>query len=132
MVDQFRDTAYMCIGRAVFFGSLAIFCTMVGCAFNPVIAFRAGAFLTLFMSATLLFKSHHAAVQNPKSTEVWLYLDKSNRPVDPASMRVFASVMRTVYGQFSWYSFIAATGFFALSLGFQAMGFSATLHYQSS
>jgi hypothetical protein len=116
----------MCIGRAVFFATLAIFCTMVGCAFNPVLAFRAGAIFTLFLAAVLHAKSRYAYQQAPKRTEIWLYLDEAHKPKDSASIHQFATVISSVYNQFATYAFYVATGLFAVSLGFSAMGFGGT------
>ena len=81
-MDEIRRVAVGCIGRAVMFGSLAIGCVMVGFSFNPVSAFRSGAFLTLTMALALMWKAMTAAGKNPKHTEVWLYLDEKSRPAD--------------------------------------------------
>ncbi|PAQ02376.1 hypothetical protein LRP31_05025 [Mesorhizobium mediterraneum] len=56
-MDEIRRVAVGCIGRAVMFGSLAIGCVMIGFSFNPVSAFRAGAFLTLTMVLALMWKA---------------------------------------------------------------------------
>ncbi|EHK57258.1 hypothetical protein [Allomesorhizobium alhagi] len=124
-MDKIREVAVFCIGRAVMFGSLAITCVMVGFSFNPVSAFRAGAVLTLLMAAILIWKAYAAARQNPKSTEVWVYLDDKARPANEHSRFVFATVMRDVYARFGQASLAVACLFFAISVVFVMFGFKA-------
>jgi len=114
-VEVIRNVAVMCIARAVSFGALAIICVMVAFAFSPPASFRTGAFLTLIMAVVLLMKAQYALYQQPRHTEVWLYLDEHNRPRDAEASRRFASVMREVYGRFALVTFAAACGFFAIS-----------------
>lgn len=111
-----------CVGRAVFFGSLAIGCVMVGFSFNPVSAFRTGAVLTLLMSGVLLWKAMAARSQNPKRTELWLYLDEKARPPEAQAQFVVATVMRDVYGRFAQVALGVAFGFFLLSFVLVAFG----------
>ena len=122
---KIREVAVFCVGRAVMFGSLAITCVMVGFSFNPVSAFRSGAVLTLIMAAILIWKAYAATGQNPKSTEVWIYLDKQARPNDAHARFVFATVMRDVYGRFGQASLAVACAFFAISMVFGMFGFEA-------
>jgi len=124
-MEKIREVAVFCIGRAVMFGSLAITCVMVGFSFNPVSAFRAGAVLTLLMAAILIWKAYAAARQNPKSTEVWVYLDDKARPANEHSRFVFATVMRDVYARFGQASLAVACLFFAISVVFVMFGFKA-------
>ncbi|MFZ1774170.1 MAG: hypothetical protein WAT78_09455 [Rhizobiaceae bacterium] len=126
-MNVIRETALQCVGRAVFFGSLAICCTMVGFAFSPVAAFRVGAVFTLIMAAILLWKSRDAAQRPPKTTEVWLYLDEKTRPVDPAGIFGFRIIMRDIYAMFAWYALMAAMGMFAASLALTLMGFKVSM-----
>jgi preprotein translocase subunit SecG len=115
-MDEIRRVAVECVGRAVMFGSLAIGCVMVGFSFNPVSAFRSGAFLTLMMALVLMWKAMTASTKDPRRTEIWLYLDEKSRPIDDSARRVFGSVMRDVYGVFARLALSVAVGFFVLSL----------------
>lgn len=121
-MDEIRRIAVGCIGRAVMFGSLAIGCVMLGFSFNPVSAFRSGALLTLLMALILMWKAMTASARNPRHTEVWLYLDRKSRPADDPSRRVFATVMRDVYGLYARIAFGVAVGFFVLSLVLMLFG----------
>lgn len=126
-MDEIRRVALQCVGRAVMFGSLAMGCVMIGFSFNPVSAFRAGAFLALIMAAVLMWKALTAGTKNPKHTEVWLYLDEKSRPVDAAAQRVFATVMREVYVLYAWIALGTAVGLFAVSFVFMLFGLKAHL-----
>jgi len=121
-MDEIRRVAFACVGRAVMFGSLAIGCVMIGFSFNPVSAFRSGAFLTLIMALVLMWKAMTAGTKNPKHTEVWLYLDEKSRPVDVPAQRVFGTVMRDIYGLYARIALGVAAGFFLLSFVLMLFG----------
>ena len=124
-MHEIRRVALQCVGRAVMFGSLAIGCVMVGFSFNPVSAFRSGAFLALIMAALLIWKALTAGTKNPRRTEVWLYLDEKSRPIDAAAQTVFRTVMCEVYVLYARISLGMAIGLFALSLVFMLLGLKA-------
>jgi hypothetical protein len=121
-MDEIRRVAFACVGSAVMFGTLAIGCVMIGFSFNPVSAFRSGAFLTLIMALALMWKAMTAGTKNPKHTEVWLYLDEKSRPVDVPAQRVFGTVMRDIYGLYARIALGVAAGFFLLSFVLMLFG----------
>ncbi|PDQ17924.1 hypothetical protein CN311_27440 [Mesorhizobium sanjuanii] len=121
-MDEIRRVAVECIGRAVMFGSLAIGCVMIGFSFNPVSAFRSGAFLTLTMALALMWKAMTAGIKNPKHTEVWLYLDEKSRPADGSARRVFGTVLSDVYKLYARIALGVAVGFFLVSLVLMLFG----------
>ena len=126
-MEKIREITMQCVGRAVMFGTLAIFCVMLGLSFDPAAAFRAGAIMALAMSGILLFKAMNAARTNPKRTEVWLYLDERSRPSEADAKFVFAIVMRDVYARFARASLGAAVAMFAVSLGLTLAGVEGTM-----
>lgn len=126
-MERARQVAFFCVGRAVMFGWLAIACVMFSFAFSPVAAFRAGAVLALVMSAILVFKAIAAARQNPRHTEVWIYLDEKTRPMNDQARVVFSDMMREIYGRYARGVFIISCIFYAVSLAFVVMGFDITL-----
>lgn len=121
-MERVQAIAWMCIGRAVMFGSLAIFCMMVSFSFNPPAALRIGAVLTLAMAAILLVKAHYALRQRPNHTEVWLHLDDSSRPTTDETRRDYARTLRDVYLRFAAGSFAVACAMFAVSVALVAAG----------
>jgi hypothetical protein len=122
-MDRIREVAFFCVGRAVFFGSLAIGCVMVGFSFSPVSAFRSGALLTLIMATILYWKAASAESRSPKTTEVWLYLDGDSRPPDAQARQIVGGILKEVYGRFAQFALVGAAGLFAISLVFMALGF---------
>ncbi|MEX0345813.1 MAG: hypothetical protein AB3N20_12885 [Rhizobiaceae bacterium] len=121
-MEKVRNVAFFCVGRAVFFGSLAICVIMLSFSFHPVMSFRAGAILALLMTAILLWFAFTAAKRPPKRTEVWIHLDEQTRPKNDHAKRAFGGVMREVYGHYARSAFIASIGFFALSVILQLFG----------
>src|SRR6266498_436177 len=79
-VEDMRRIAFETVLRACGFGSLTIFCIMIGLSFEPRIAFQAGGTLTLVMVGILLFKAQEALTKHYRRTEMWLYLPKELRP----------------------------------------------------
>ena len=49
-MEHMRQVAFETVLRACGFGSLAIFCIMIGLSFEPRVAFQAGGFLTTAMA----------------------------------------------------------------------------------
>jgi cell division protein FtsW (lipid II flippase) len=121
-MEKIREIAVMCVGRAVMFASLGIFCIMFSFAFDPVMAFRSGSIMTLSLSAILIVKAMAVTRQNPRRTEVWIYLDEHSRPGDASAKAVFASILREVYARFAQTTFFVACGMFAISLVLGLLG----------
>ena len=109
------------------FGWLAIVCVMFAFSFSPVAAFRAGAVLALGMSAILVIKAFAAMRKQPKYTEVWIYLEKEERPRNDPARAVFRNMMREVYGYYAQRVFLISCAFFVASLIFIGLGFETTL-----
>ena len=121
-MEKTRDIAIFCVGRAVFFGSLAIGCIMLSFSFHPVMSFRAGAIMALMMTAVLLWYAMTAAKRPPKRTEVWIYLDEKTRPMNDHARRAFGLLMKEVYALYAKGAFRAAVVFFVLSVVLQVFG----------
>ena len=77
-MEHMRQAAFATVLRACGFGSLAIFCVMIGLSFEPRAAFQAGGFLTTLMAGILMFKAHEALTKNYRRTEMWLYLPEEH------------------------------------------------------
>jgi hypothetical protein len=118
-----RQIAYEVVQRACLFGSLAVFCIMVGMSFEPRLAFQAGGTLTALMALILVYKAQEALTKPFRKTELWLYLPEEFRP--PASQAQWASatVLREVYLTFAmWTSAISIT-MWICALVFGLLGF---------
>ena len=76
-MEHMRRIAYETVLRACGFGSLAIFCVMIGMSFEPRLAFQAGGMLTTMMAVILIFKACEALTKNYRKTEMWLTCRRS-------------------------------------------------------
>ncbi len=119
-MELMRQIAYETVLRACGFGSLAIFCVMIGMSFDARLAFQAGGTLTVLMALILVFKSREARTKNYRHTEMWLYLPKESRPPEAYAQWASATVLRETYLTFAlWTSGIAvAMWVMALALFF--------------
>lgn len=122
-MDKLHEIAVFCVGRAVMFASLGIFCVMFAFSFNPAWAFRAGAIMTLGLAAILVGKAVMAGSKQPRKTEVWLYLEEKSRPRTDHAERYFSQVLREVYASFAKVCLLIACGMFGISIILSLIGF---------
>jgi hypothetical protein len=118
-----RRIAFETVMRACGFGSLTIFCIMIGLSFEPRIAFQAGGTLTLVMVGILFFKAQEALTKHYRRTEMWLYLPKELRPPEASAQQTTSIVMRETYLTFALWTSGVAIGMWLLALLFSLMGF---------
>lgn len=126
-MEHFSRSTGISIGRAVFFGGLAISLVMMGLAYDYALALRTGAILTLIMSAILLWFGQTAFSRKPERTEAWLLLGKEHRPQSPASLRVFQQVMQDTFYFYSLRAFAIAMLFLSAALILMVFGIDAGL-----
>jgi hypothetical protein len=121
-MEHMRRVAYETALRACGFGSLAIFCVMIGLSFEPRVAFQAGGFLTTAMSVILIFKAREARTKNYRKTEMWLYLPKEVRPPEAYAQWASSTVLRETYLTFAKWTAAIAIGMWVFALGFSLIG----------
>lgn len=117
-MEEMRRLAFEIVSRACGFGSLGIFCFMIGLSFEPAIAFQAGGTLTLLMALILIFKAHEARTKNHRHTEMWLYLPEASRPPKDYAQWAIATVMRETYLRFAQWTAAIAVVIWVLALLF--------------
>jgi hypothetical protein len=120
-MEYMRQIAYEIVLRACGFGSLAIFCVMIGMSFEPTLAFKAGGFLTILMSAILIFKAHEARTKNYRRTELWLYLPEEQRPPEAYAQWASSTVLYETYLTFARWTAAVAIAMWALALLFSVV-----------
>lgn len=103
-MEEIRRIAYDVVLRACGFGSLAIFCVMIGLSFLPRSAFQAGGFLSLIMTLILIAKAYEARTKDHRRMEMWLYLPKELRPPQAQAQQTISMVMRETYLTFARWS----------------------------
>lgn len=121
-MEQIRLLAYETVLRACGFGSLAIFCVMVGLSFNARAAFQAGGFLTVLMTLILIYKAWEAPARSHRRTELWLYLPKDQRPPDHVAQWAVATALRETYLTFACWTALIAVVMWTLALLFAFVG----------
>lgn len=121
-MEDIRRVAYETVLRACSFASLAIFCVMIGLSFLPRSAFQAGGFLTMLMTAVLVFKAMEARTKDHRRTEVWLYLDKNTRPAKNFAQPAISAVMRETYLTFARWTAIISIVMWSIALAFSFIG----------
>jgi hypothetical protein len=121
-MEQIRVLAYATVLRACGFGTLAIFCVMVGLSFNARVAFEAGGFLTMVMTLILVYKAWEAPTKNHRRTELWLYLPKEQRPPETYAQWAVGTAMRETYLAFAQWTALIAIAMWVLALMFSLLG----------
>jgi len=117
-----RRIAFETVLRACGFGSLAIFCVMIGMSFEPRLAFQAGGFLTTLMALILIYKAREALTKDYRKTEMWLYLPKTFRPPEAYAQWASATVLRDTYLTFALWTSAIAIAMWVVALLFALAG----------
>jgi hypothetical protein len=115
-MDKIHKTAMFAVGRAVFFGGFAISLVMMAFAFDFLLAFRAGAILSLAMSAILLWFAQTAHNRPPEKSEVWLLLPADDKPKNDVARNIFTQVMHEVYLHYAARAFAFGAAFLVLAI----------------
>ena len=121
-MEHMRHVAYETVLRACGFASLAIFCVMIGMSFMPKLAFQAGGFLTTIMSGVLILKAFEARTKDYRRTEMWLYLEKDQRPPATYAQWASATVLRETYLTFARWTAAISIAMWVLALIFALAG----------
>ena len=121
-MEDIRRIAYETVLRACGFGSLAIFCFMVGLSFEPRIAFQSGGVLTMLMTGILFLKAFEARFKPYKRTELWLYLPKELRPPAASAQQITGTLMRETYLTFALWTSMVAIAMWAVAFAFSLAG----------
>jgi hypothetical protein len=121
-VDDIRRVAYEIVLRACSFGSLTIFCIMIGLSFDPRISFQSGGVLTTVMTLILALKAYEARTKPYRRTEMWLYLPKEARPPPTSAQQITSTVMREVYLTFALWTSAIAIGMWGVVLFLSFIG----------
>ena len=122
-MEHMRQVAYETVLRACGFGSLAIFCVMIGMSFEPRLAFQAGGTLTMLMTCILLYKAREALTKDYRRTEMWLYIEKDQRPPAAYAQWVSSTILRETYLTFAFWTSAIAISMWLIALIFWVLGF---------
>jgi hypothetical protein len=121
-MEHMRRIAFETVLRACGFGSLAIFCVMIGLSFDARAAFQAGGTLTTLMAVILILKARGALTKDYRKTEMWLYLPKDFRPPEAYAQWASSTVLRHTYLTFALWTSAVAIGMWVLAFMFSFIG----------
>jgi hypothetical protein len=121
-MEEMRRIAFETVQRACLFGSLTIFCVMVGFSFEPRLAFQAGGTLTMLMAGVLIYKAREALTKDYKKTEMWLYIEKDFRPPEAYAQWASSTVLRDTYLTFALWTSAIAIAMWVVALLFSFAG----------
>jgi hypothetical protein len=121
-MEDLRRIAYETVLRACGFGSLTIFCVMIGMSFEPRRAFQAGGILTLIMTLILVLKAYEARTKDHRRTEMWLYIPKEDRPPAANAQWAVSTVMRDTYLLFARWTAAISVMMGIIALVFSILG----------
>lgn len=105
---RLRELAEISTARACGFAGLATLCLMVGLSANLSTALRGGGYCALLVALWLVMLARQALSRPYKRTEIWLMLDKSERPAESEAQGLFAQARREVFLRFAAYHALAA------------------------
>ncbi len=125
-MEEMRRIAYETVLRACGFGSLAIFCVMIGMSFEPRLAFQAGGTLTTMMAVILIYKACEALTKDYSQTEMWLYLPKDFRPPEAYAQWASSTILRETYLTFALWTSAIAIAMWAVALVLSLFGVTGT------
>ncbi len=115
---RIRRLAFLSVGRGCFFAALAIWCCMIGLIFEPVLALKCGAILTLLTAAVLLLKAQTVTRRSYKQTELWILLDRQVDLLPAHAQRLIAGTLQEIYLRYALFAGLIAILFWLLALLF--------------
>lgn len=113
MEQTIRQLAHASVMRGCAFGMLGVVTGMMGFADQLPVALKWGGLGTLLMAFVLILKASRADRVAFRSTEVWIMLDKDQRPPESLAPVLIANARREAMLHYAYLSAIIA----ALLLG---------------
>jgi hypothetical protein len=96
MYDKIERLTAISIGRGVGFGALTVICFMVGFASSWASFLRAGGLGALLICMVLAFKCLNSRPDLFRRTEVWIMLDKHERPPSEVAAAMISAARRSI------------------------------------
>jgi hypothetical protein len=119
MIQTIEELGEVSVARGCGLAALAIGTFMVGLSWDMVLAAKVGGLLVLFVCTVLLVRAQMALSRPVERTELWLMLDRNERPSAAYAQRMIGSVLRTCYLRFALHAACLSAALRALSLGLQ-------------
>jgi hypothetical protein len=100
-MDRIEQAAFVSVGRACGFASLAIFCAMTGLSFEPRLAAEFGGMLSFGLTLVLGYRARQALDRPYRQTETWLMLADTDRPQEQVAQQRIGTALREAYVWFA-------------------------------
>lgn len=108
-MKEIEQAAQISVGRACGFAGFGIALSVMALSFEPVVAIKTGAVLTLGLTISLLICASMAHNTPHQRTEVWLLIDERSRPPERQAKRIINEARRTAMLWFaSWTALTSA------------------------
>jgi len=122
-MDALRRAAFLSVGMASGYATLAIFCVVFGFMFEPPLAAFIGGVLNLVLALTLYVYGLFARTRPFDKTQLWLMLEKDKRPPGHVAQRLVSGVLVETAGWFAKKALMFSGIFLAASILFRLIGF---------
>jgi hypothetical protein len=121
-LSRFHQLAETSVARACAFAGLATICLMVGMANDAANSLKAGGYCALLACVILLIKAHMALKRPVKRTELWIMLEKSERPPEIIAQPMLGGILQMTYLRFASLHARAACALLSLALLLRLFG----------
>jgi hypothetical protein len=100
-VDYLKQAATVSVALAFGVATLMIISLMAGLIADPLTMLRAGAAVSLVLTASLSAKAHFVAKQDHATANAWRYVAPRQRPPPAVAQRVMSTLLREEYIRFA-------------------------------
>lgn len=121
MPERIDRAAEISVGRGVGFGGLAIGVAMAGLSFDPVLALKTGAALTLLMAAICMILALGAGRARYKRTETWIILDPPPALPPERAQALVARARRRVLERYARWALAVSVTFWVAGFALQRL-----------
>ena len=115
-MNEIEQAAQLSVGRACGFAGFGIALTVLGLSFEPVLAAKMGAVLSLGLTLTLLVFAGRARHTPHETTEVWLLIDRKSRPPAQHARRIINDARRFAMLWFARWSAASSALFASIAI----------------
>jgi hypothetical protein len=119
VLQKIELLAEISVARGCGFAALAILTFMLGLSWDMELASRVGGMLVLLVCIGLLIKARLAHERPVHRTELWMMLERGDRPNRAIAQRVIGPVLQTCYLRFALHSAAVSAGLLAVSVTLQ-------------
>jgi hypothetical protein len=119
VLQKIELLAEISVARGCGFAALAILTFMLGLSWDMEMASRVGGMLVFFVCVCLLLKARLAQERPVHKTELWMMLERGDRPNRAIAQRVVGPVLQTCYLRFALHSAAVSAGLLAVSVTLQ-------------